>query len=1141
MNNIVSLVVYNLTVTQCGALVSTTHGTVYNSAFSILQCMDTEVSRLILKKNIGIGLAILNHRGGLVYMNSSQFLKNIPKDCHGNSSVVSGGGIYIGGYEQDPSDPINFKFENCTFGENVAYNKHYEYFYINDVGKSVSGYGFGGGAAVHLDRGLTDIHVIFTQCKFSRNKAFVGGGLASVIGASGTTTRNVSITVSDSVFENNGYNKTAKGGGMYIQLDDSSDTFSMNEVLIHGVNFTHNCAEFGGGLKLYSYPERSEILVNKMEFKDCTFDSNTAHAGSAIDITPNILHSLSNGFLVIPVIKDCTFSRNAVRPNKYDSHATFGIGTLYISLYNVKLEGFNNFESNIGTAIHVVNGNINMSQSNVNFLGNNGIQGGAIALIGYSSMIVGPNRRYKFINNTALDKGGALYVHAVSSQNIIALKKCFVRYHDADTHVSDENWKVLITFTDNRAFTGLGHAIFATTFFSCQMNNSMKMFGKWGITVERNSAIEGLEIATEGSSIRSNNNPLKVIPGEQFTHGVTIKDDFNQRVKEVLSAATWNFTNIVNETSFFPCIEEFMTLKGKPNETIKLYLQTATSRLSYIRLDIEFIDCPPGFFYNPASSKCDCNNLIEYAGLVKCNETMLHSYLYPGYWAGIVGNSNELITSYCPVSFCNYNYSHQQGSLIRLPDNYTRLDEAMCGKSRTGVACGECVPGYTTLFHSPNSQCRRVNPALCKVGWLFYLLSELMPVTIVFITVLIFNLNFTSGTVNGFILFSQVLNTLDVNASGLITFPPPIGILMEGYKLFYGPFSLNFFQIEPLSFCLWPNASALDMVAFKYVTIIYALLLVLLVIWFMNKCGARCWRITTIKSSVIHGLSAFLILCYSQCVRISLLLLNSFPLYIRRGTALRRVWLNGNITSFSGNHLLYALPAMFCLLTIGIIPPILLLAYPLSNRFFAIFNLEDSKLLKLVSISSFKPLLDSFQGCFKDNLRFFAGLYFLYRWINLTVSILPSIGYGRAYVVQGAFITITLALHAVCQPYSFKKHNVIDTLLFTDLILINAITFLHYHSFHASAENHTGTKDIVVTAVIQLILVYLPFLVMLIYVLVQACRLGYKQYAKNHSTVVKSTWLSLSIFNNLIGKGSHIEEEELPHRLLADDIDYKHF
>ena len=1103
MRSIVSIVMYNLTVSQCGALVSTTHGTMYKSAFSLVHCMDIKLSHLILKQNMGTGLAILDHLGGFVHIRSSQFLENIytfPKDSHTShtSHMLSrGGGIYIGGYEQDPSDSSFFKLEKCTFSENVAHDEHYKYHYINDVGQVISGHGLGGGAAILFDTALTDVHIVFINCRFSKNEAFVGGGLASIIGAPNLKTRNVSLIVIDSVFQDNGCSKTAKGGGMYIQLDDSSQEFKMNEFLLHGVNFSGNCAEFGGGLKVYSYPEKSEIQLNKIEVKNCNFYSNMAHTGSALDITPNILRSFAKGFLITPVIKDCTFSQNNVSSNKYNNtHATFGIGTLYVSLYCIKLVGFNKFEKNVGTAIHIVNGNINMSQSTVNFFGNSGIQGGAVALIGDSIMIFGPNRTYKFIENTALDKGGAVYAKLVNIQDAIALNRCFLQYHDADGYMSGGGWNVAITFTGNRAFTGSGHAIFATTFFPCQvgdeMNNLWGMLRKWGIIVKRNLSIRGLQIATEGSSLYLKDNSLSVIPGEQFVHGVTIKDDFHQKVNEVLTAMSWNFSNTVDDTSFVPCIEDSVTIKGEPRKKIKLYMQTVTSRLSYVRLNIVLTDCPPGFFYNHTLSKCDCNDR-EYPGIVKCDKSLLHSYLSPGYWAGFVENSMELVTSYCSLHFCNYNRSHQQGLPIRLPKTRSRLKESMCGKARTGIACGKCAPGYTTHYHSPSYRCKSTYSTTYKLGWLFYLLSELIPVTIVFIIVLVFNINFTCGAINGFILFSQILNTLDVNASGLIIFPPLIGVLMEGYQLLYGPFSLNFFQIESLSFCLWPNATALDIVAFKYVTIIYALLLVILVIWFMNKCASRCSRKVAIKSSIIHGLSAFLILCYSQCVRISLTLLNSFPLHIRNGRnmiASRRVWLNGNIISFSGSHLPYALPALFCLLTIGLMPPLLLLAYPLSNKLLAIFSCEDLKLPKFISIDRLKPLLDSFQSCFKDNLRFFAGLYFLYRWTSLIIGILPSIGYGRAYIIKGGLITLFLALHAVCQPYTFKMHNVIDSLLFADLILLNAITFFHYHSFYASARNLTGTEDVAVTAVVQLILIYLPFFIMVVYVVVKACRLG---------------------------------------------------
>ena len=148
-------------------------------------------------------------------------------------------------------------------------------------------------------------------------------------------------------------------------------------------------------------------------------------------------------------------------------------------------------------------------------------------------------------------------------------------------------------------------------------------------------------------------------------------------------------------------------------------------------------------------------------------------------------------------------------------------------------------------------------------------------------------------------------------------------------------------------------------------------------------------------------------------------LLRGYHLATRQGSDLntsKRVWLNGNIVYFSKEHLPYALPALFFLLTIGIFPPIILLAYPLLNRVLAFCDIEESRVLNFVShklpVSSLKPLLDSFQGCFKDNLRFFAGLYFLYRFILLLLDVFITF-FSRFYTaVEALFIAIAL-MHTI--------------------------------------------------------------------------------------------------------------------------------
>ncbi len=1174
LHRIDNIMLTNMRIMRCGAVIhcDTLQSTKYSSAITILRSGNIDVNNMDVIESKGTGLTILDHHEGFIRVESSQFKNNIlPLDDPEYSEVAGGGGVYIGGFEQDPLSPITFMFNGCTFEENEAHTRHYHHLYIDDLGQPVSGYGFGGGAAILFERALADIHVIFSRCTFAKNKALLGAGLASEMGSvPDTTMKNISVRVEYSLFEENGCSYKTFGGGMHISFKDEADAFHSNRYTIVNVTFKNNFAQYGGGLQFSSCLKNHIDHSNIVEINNCRFECNFAHIGSAVDIAPNVFQRLSGGWFVSPVFRSCNFSQNKVikNINRTQMQATYGIGTIYASMYSIELEGINVFCSNQGTAIHVVNGNINMSQSDTIFRNNSGIRGGAIALIGVSSMIVGPNRSYIFVNNTALERGGAIFVELIDNHDFTTSKTCFIQY--LTNIIPAKEWNCNISFTGNTVIAsrlGLGNTIFTTSLRSCQFVNNRTLkdtnfefiganntFSSRGITIEYDVDSNN-EVATEGAIPQFNNTSgeINVFPGEDFKHGVSYDDDLGNQVKELALniAIQPHKSGIQPDTNISSCFEKHIILKGKQNVTGKLCLQTAGSRSSIIQLKVNLSDCPPGFAYDSGTKKCICNHK-QYVGLVKCDTQQPISYITPGFWIGYVDSKDkhrrELATAYCILHFCNYNNSCKPGLAVKLPKLKTELDNNMCGESRTGTACGSCAPGYTTYFHSPTYQCKRISTSLCNLGWLFYIISELVPVTIIFVTVIVLNINFTSGAINGFILFSQLLYSFNIDASGLITFPSWIAALMDRRGLFYGLFSLDFFETDNLSFCLFTNASALDIVTFKYVTIVYALLLVIIVILFLNKCGGRClgkcFRITTVKSSIIHGISAFLILCYSQCIRISLNLLDSFSLYAKSGsniTISRRVWLNGDVDFFSRKHLPYALPALFCLLTIGIVPPILLLVYPLFNKCLAAIGLEESKFVIFISqkihISSLKPLLDSFQGCFKDNLRFFAGLYFLYRWIAQIISVAPSTGFSRYDVSVNTLLVVILALHSLCQPYAYKGHNMIDTLLFTDLILITAITFFHLYVIRARVSQQTAVEDITVSAVIQVVLVYLPLIIMGAYIAVSVYKFGFRKRNQNKPRSKLSSRLR-ELMAPMIGDDS-LETEELPHRLITGDVEYE--
>ena len=1162
------LTITNVTVTNCSTTTSRT-STKYYHALCLVQCGDITFTNVNVTGNSATGVSILNHQGGTVNFTECKFIENSIVSVEENKKVRGGGGVHIGNFNIDPPMPTAYYFNNCLFARNVARTRFYNFLFTNTLGQAISGFGRGGGVFLAFERPLTDIHAVFSNCTFLENAGFLGGGLSAEIeGDDRIETRNISVMVKDSLFEANGCNSdtpSAGGGGVHLNFNTvNKQKLSLSRYHLVNVNFSNNCAELGGGAYFFSdHRERNEDH-NNLLFENCTFTGNQAHTGNAIDLVLDIFDRLADGFLLTPTIKNCRFLSN-INVHSLTTNTTFGIGTVYSSQYSIKFEGHTEFFNNSGTALYMVNGFVDFSDSNVTFSHNTGIRGGAVALIGLSFLLVGTESKCLFANNTATDRGGAVFSLMFDKHDYTVSRSCFIRYFDSNDRnriIPMEEWNASIKFTGNRARAGIGHAIFATSLYPCQVINNGTRDRLYYVVVNISDVFSVRrilfddepqpQVATEGAVLyHERDAPLQVIPGEQFNHRVTLSDDLGNPVEATFQASINDNPSIKVDSAFSLCLSDQITLKGEPKQSAQLFLQTVSPRQTHIMLGIKLKRCPPGFILE--EDECICYVHL-YAGFLKCDTITLHSYLISGFWTGVIGDPNmtELVSGSCPPGYCDYNGSDiTTMSSIKLPQNAASLDEAICGRSRTGVLCGDCRVGYTSHFHSPNFLCKPVEPILCKVGWIFYILSELVPVTIVFLLVLILNISFTSGALNGFILFSQLIYSLNVDV-GLHSNSAATA-LTEGYRVIYGFFNLDYFNVETLSFCLSTNASALDMIAFKYITIVYVFVLIVVVIWFMNKYAGRClgkwYRITKLKSSVIHGITTFLVICYAQCVNVSLTLLLHYRYNPKVGSQLKVpgiVWLNGNLAYFSGRHLLYALPALACMLTIGVLPPIFLLSYPLINKVLSFFGIEGSKpvlfVSRTLSAHSLKPLLDSFQGCFKDNLRFFAGLYFLYRWIGLIVNASTS-NSGTFFITVEILLLCVLALHAICQPYTQKAHNIVDTLLFTNLAIINGISFANYHQKQTHHDNVSKSTHFDMSIVLQLILVYMPAVVLMIYILYKLCKCFLNHKVKKTSSLEKpkaenTSSSKLKLLLNSLGSTSgeigFTDEEELPHRLIAE-------
>ena len=1151
------LILVNLTFQNCGALHNSTTASyeannstlLFRSTIYILNCTDVALTNVTVRHSLGNGLAFFDTNGTVKVENSTFEWNRVPESDV--LTVPGGGGVYV---EYTYCSPGHFKCNWSTdhklrLSSNVTYTFHKCHFESNKAstldssfnrakGTNFQSLGRGGGLTIFW-KGVAENNIVtVSDCSFQGNSAIWGGGLYVAFQDS---PKNNTAIINNSTFENNSCYEQGGGGAIvgYLFFDD--DLPQNNSIIFQHCNFTNNTARFGGGVELYS-TQAKENSSNTILFLNCIWKRNKAQHGSAVDIS-NVWDTLSTGFLPVPVFENCTFvsnwvtHKNVIDGSEDYTQSKIGVGALLAVGYKVQFRGILHFENNNGSMVYMISSIIEFTAgANVHFINNSGENGGAIALIGFSAIQVDDNSLVKFVNNSAMRWGGAVYVYSINKHDYILSRSCFIQYIGSKS-LYERN--ISFTFIGNQIAhsnnSQYGCSIFATSMSPChhfcRTNSSMQLtienaFDCIGNFTYTNSICD-YEISTSGREFLVNGSfPLRVIPGKEFELPIAIQDDFSHEVPTVYHIAINRVDNSTIDRAYSYISNKRVELYGHPNDTGIVVLSKTDFREISLSFGVHMQQCPPGYIlsndshfgFSLPTCVCSINSNYSYYGLYRCNNTHFQAYLRYGYWMGYDSNETEygLLTGYCPSGFC----FHEQGyePYYLLPPNASKeaLDEFACGTNRTGILCGKCRNGSSVYYHTEHFNCGKNE--LCKVGWLFYILSELVPVTVIFVLVMVFNVSFTSGATNGFIFFAQVMDSLQVTASGFIWFPSTQYAFTKGHWFIYRLFNLDFFSTNELSFCLWEGATTLDVVAFKFVTVTYALLLVLATILLMNFCNVYRWcpslKVSTVKSSIIHGLSAFLIMCYAQCTKVSFTILDYTDL-ASRGYKYNRtvVFRQGEVEYFSKEHLPYALPALFCLATIVAIPPILLIIYPLCYKVLALFNLSESKYIgyvsKFIPILKLKPLLDSFQSCFKDNLRFFAGLYFVYR-ISLLATSFTS-GLGQFYTVLEIQLIVMLAIHSLAQPYEKRWHNILDTLFIADLAIINGMTFYHYTRVSSGLDYQ---HILVVTTSIQLVLIYLPLFYMVGYV------------AAYIAPKIKSV-----VMRNKLNQPDLLDDDELPARL----------
>lgn len=946
----------------------------------------------------------------------------------------------------------------------------------------------GGGIRVLVGSHSSRNSISVTDCVLEGNVADWGGGV--YIGIQDQSTDNV-VTLSTSNFSGNC--ARLGGGAIAMGLLNAHSTLietppTNNTISIAKCNFTGNTALAGGAVQVSYFELESTCKVsamNEIQFDNCKWADNTAHDGAAIDIRPLKTRPSTRHVFQPPLVTlmDCKFERNMVKWIRDRNVWIHGKGTVKLVKTELRIKGSLHMEGGTGSALYLESTNADFERGSESFFaGNKGYRGGAIAMAGVqrSGISVGGNINFK--NNQAENVGGAIHQEASD--------ECFIS--------GSGKRKSLLKFTNNTAQDGIGHSIFVNSLRACfeatKTGNYLEAFD----SIARFEFVQNRshEVATLGSRILSAALPPVVIPGKSANLSVYALDDTNATLLiTAIKISTINSPNIDLTVGFSQDTRNNIKILGRPGSEGQI-------RIAYYhRQEVEFVvnvtlsACPPGYYYSEHDRSCVCSVQSEsnrYIGIQACKHEEYRASLLHSHWAGYIKESRDeenvkgsvFKTAYCPRGYCARSNKTDKDVLLPSHVEGSDLSSFVCRENRVGKLCSKCTANHSTYF--PRIACHREDR--CNLGGLLYILSQIIPVTIVFSLLLAFDINLTSGWLNGVILYMQMFDALVLTANDFLWFEPPVYKILRCLRVITRATNLHFFALEGFSFCIWKGATALDMFVFNYVTIVYSFLLVTFTVKLasplIHRIKKHCKRKGRISSeqqeassSIIHGLIGFLVLCYSQSTHTSLNLLAYVSLHGRgsREEGMRRVFYMGELGFFTAGHLPYAIPATLMLISITVLPPILLLMYPLCYKVLAVCRLQESKVTKIlcrvIPLERYKPFFDSFQGSFRDDHRYFAGLYFAYRlmWL-ITLAYVREL--ATFYLLLEMQLVLMLALNAYVQPYKEKWHNRSDTCIFALLALINGCTVYSYHK----RNDYTHPSNYIqITNTIQIVLACLPF------------------------------------------------------------------
>ena len=401
------------------------------------------------------------------------------------------------------------------------------------------------------------------------------------------------------------------------------------------------------------------------------------------------------------------------------------------------------------------------------------------------------------------------------------------------------------------------------------------------------------------------------------------------------------------------------------------------------KVDIYYIKekpCAAGF--TKINGICQCYQFLKQFG-INCNINDQTIIRPAKSWISPILNNNSYsyeLSLHCPSQFCLPHSSHLNFS----------TPNSQCQFNRSGILCGHCQQGLSTAFSS--SHCQQ-----CSNIYLFLTVPIAGTGLVLVFLLFILNLTVTDGTINAFIFY---VNIISINTS--VIFPQ-----LNAFTLTYTFISLANLDLG-IQTCFYDG---MDDYAKMWLQLAFPFYLILIAtsIIITSRYSTTIQRLTARRALPV--LATLFLLSYTKILLVISRVLFSYSKILHlpsEYTAL--VWsVDANVPLFSVRFI-----------TLFIVCAILFLILVPFN----IILLFTRSLSRFGLITKFKPLLDAYQGPYKDKIYYWVGLQLFVRVVFFAVSSLIQ-DRNISLIIDIMLLILTEGVHGALRPFKndIKNHH----------------------------------------------------------------------------------------------------------------------